>query len=873
MPKHFLARIRAHAADIGQQSIDFFTQDTNATGDKQLTADEQKSPDNSTQNGRDLNGPASMLQRATALPRANTFSQWIGEDFFLCISVKEAIDLSPAVAMPLATCDSFVRVALGRPGALPLEEAETRVISRNCHPMWEECLPFPLDHVTEDTCILMRVLDKDIGHFNSFLGSMSLPLKEALDAIRKVDHEKIYRLPLLDRQGCNRKRGELVFGVAVVAKQEYKEMRGFISSIQDPDTVHDSLRDYCLHLKLHCLKELSGISTNMLAALVVEVSVCSYVVRKSLSGQLVGGELDPEGAELVVPLGPAFQDGDILKGKNRAQFGEVKVEVLSGRTRLAKTQVPIWDVPVRPNSNGSATPAAPGSPEGSDSEGEEAQREGHERRRNLTSTFTAQGDPLSTAPSVPTRSPAKSQVSTAGRPRATSPETSTRGGAGDAGMARAIETAAVAAAAAAATAAVAARRGSDFGGVPPGAKPGKDDPPAGGSGARPPWDGKRYSRRMERLDRCLNRSPVAVISMQLVKAEPGAQYDGGSLAANNNGNGNLATTSVGPLGGPAAAGGGGDGGDVFAGADVDAPSEALAVPPFPGGELVADFVVAGLGPLGLLKALFAEGSELAARVWNAEKVTDMKSEPWGPDPEGKALSVRNLSYMKPSPVGMVPVTSQQKVMVRQPGGFVVHQYATPSVPPVGQCVRVFAQVVGQHVGPNRTRFTVWIKLEWFKTGMMISALKGKVESATPKDTRKFYETLKQQLAVNHTIEEPGAAAGGGGAAGAGAAAAAVTAAASDGTAVTAAAASGGGAGGLLHHSPGGGFASLHIALLVLGGALLLTLLMLVSALVRVRGELGRGMRAVEGLSGEVEAVARALEALALRLPAAAAGEQ
>lgn len=47
--------------------------------------------------------------------------------------------------------------------------------------------------------------------------------------------------------------------------------------------------------------------------------MCSYVVRKPLVGQLVGGELDTDTVEVVVPLGPAFQGGDTLKGKQRAQ--------------------------------------------------------------------------------------------------------------------------------------------------------------------------------------------------------------------------------------------------------------------------------------------------------------------------------------------------------------------------------------------------------------------------------------------------------------------------------------------------------------------------------------------------------------------------
>lgn len=49
------------------------------------------------------------------------------------------------------------------------------------------------------------------------------------------------------------------------------QMRGVISSIQDPDTVHDSLRDYSLHLKLHRLTELSGLNMAVLPSLTIEI--------------------------------------------------------------------------------------------------------------------------------------------------------------------------------------------------------------------------------------------------------------------------------------------------------------------------------------------------------------------------------------------------------------------------------------------------------------------------------------------------------------------------------------------------------------------------------------------------------------------------
>ncbi|EFJ48846.1 hypothetical protein VOLCADRAFT_90520 [Volvox carteri f. nagariensis] len=721
--------------------------------------------------------------------------------------------------------------------------------------MWEECLPFPLDHVTEDHSLILRVLDKDIGHFNSFLGTVSLPVREVLDNILMLDQEKVYRLPLLDRQNQSRKKGELQFGVAVVAKQKYKEMRGFISSLQDPDTVHNSLKDYCLHLKLHSLKELGErggkrtadggvLGAGMLSSLVIEVTVCSYTVRKPLSGQLVGGELDPEGVELAVPLGAAFRDGDVLKGKNRAQFGEVKVELLSGRTRLAKTQVPIWDVPVRPLTPPEAE--AEGEGEEGNSGSNSDREEGQQQQEKCNSRVSALGAGLSLVSELAAAAAAaisggrgSSEIGSAAPSPATLQQSTSRTSAAakdDSQLPLPSPTKA----------------------TPPGATPPAPPSPSTSASPLPLWCGKKYTRRMERLDRALNRSPVAVISMQLVKAEPGESYDGDSLAAG----------SVGAA--AAAAGGAGGGvGDVFDGADVDSPAEPLAVPSFDGGLGVADFVV-GVGPLALLKMVYGEGSELAERVGNVEKITGMKAGPWGPDPEGKALCMRDMSYMKPSPVGPVAVQSQQKIMIKHNGGFVVHQAVIPHVPSVGPCVRVLGQIVGQHVGPSRTRLIAAVKLEWFKSGMMVQMLKGKIEDGTPKDTRKYFDALKGELAAMYAVEGAATAAGAGGCSGAAVAAAASCGDSGRGGAATAAVT----ATTAVATSDGDGTISIVrllqlasrsppwvVAVLVCWLVTLVALVHLVGAVRQVREELAHSERALKG-------VFRALEALKEQVVAA-----
>lgn len=44
-----------------------------------------------------------------------------------------------------------------------------------------------------------------------------------------------------------------------------------------------------------------------------------------------------------------------------------------------------------------------------------------------------------------------------------------------------------------------------------------------------------------------------------------------------------------------------------------------------------------------------------------QQMTDYKCGEWGPDPDGKALTQRTVSYLKPTPVGPTPVQSVQKV--------------------------------------------------------------------------------------------------------------------------------------------------------------------------------------------------------------------
>ncbi|PNW77766.1 hypothetical protein CHLRE_10g450850v5 [Chlamydomonas reinhardtii] len=765
-------------------------------------------------------GGAASLARGEVLRRGTTgWAPWIGEDFYLCVNVKEALDLEPGVSLMGATCDPFVRVVLARPGSLPLAEAETRVILRNSHPLWEEWLPFSLDNVTEDMLVALRVMDKDIGHFISFCGMVSLPIKEVLSTITDMGEEVVYRMPLMDKSGTTRRPGVLVFGISILAKDQYDEMRKVITAIQDPDQIHAQLHEYQLHIKVHGVKGLAALGSGSAAAsagLALQFSLCGWEQREPLRCALgPTGEAAPDDLELVVPLGAAFGEGESLKGRLRDQYGEVRIDLLSWKNKLARTQVPIWDVPFKPD----PIPA----PEISEAARAAAAVMG--MPGSLTGGLSgARPPPAASATAEPPATPVT------GTAAASDANKSFLG--------------AFACNVASAMAAVAGGSGTQAKDAP--SSPTSPEPPAPPPPPPTPlWGGKRYIRRMEKLDKVLDKGAAGVSGPQKPELEVSMQL-------------------VRVADAEAAGADGGAGGGAAAGAvdwdakDVDVPAEPLAAPaPHP--HAACDYVVKA-GPHELLRALYGPDAPIADKVNALEQMTDYKCGEWGPDPDGKALTQRTVSYLKPTPVGPTPVQSVQKVLVKGDGGWVVENRITPNVPPVGQCVHVFMLVVGQHVGAGKTRLTVSLRTEWFKSGMMVNVVKGKVESATPPDAVKFFNTLKTELAAKYGVE----GGGGGGAAGAaeggtaGEGAAAGTAAGG----VAAVVVGGGAGGGALGGSP--------VLLLAIAGGLGLVLLLTVLVLLRVTSELGHSARAFEALTGALDALPSRLAAVAQQQALAAA---
>ncbi len=97
-----IEKIAGRGAELAHQSKELFTigLDSELFFDKQSDSNQSEYPQN-------IDGQSNLnnLPRAVPIQRTPSFSPWIGADFFICISVKEAIDLCPSVPMRPATCD------------------------------------------------------------------------------------------------------------------------------------------------------------------------------------------------------------------------------------------------------------------------------------------------------------------------------------------------------------------------------------------------------------------------------------------------------------------------------------------------------------------------------------------------------------------------------------------------------------------------------------------------------------------------------------------------------------------------------------------------------------------------------------------------
>ncbi|PNW77769.1 hypothetical protein CHLRE_10g450926v5 [Chlamydomonas reinhardtii] len=150
--------------------------------------------------------------------------------------------------------------------------------------------------------------------------------------------------------------------------------------------------------------------------------------------------------------------------------------------------------------------------------------------------------------------------------------------------------------------------------------------------------------------------------------------------------------------------------------------------------------------------------------------------------------------------------------------------------------------------------------QWTNRFMLANPPLFNVESATPPDAVKFFNTLKTELAAKYGVE----GGGGGGAA-----------SAAEGGAAGAGAAAGTTAGGGAAVVVGGGFGSgalggSPVLLLAIAGGLGLVLLLTVLVLLRVTSELGHSARAFEALTGALDALPSRLAAVAQQQALAAA---
>ncbi|KAG2449652.1 hypothetical protein HYH02_005184 [Chlamydomonas schloesseri] len=276
--------------------------------------------------------------------------------------------------------------------------------------------------------------------------------------------------------------------------------------------------------------------------------------------------------------------------------------------------------------------------------------------------------------------------------------------------------------------------------------------------------GRWYSRRMEQLDEAVFRAPAAQAAAAAGVAR--GMRKAAAAAATEAVEARLVLEIMPPAPTPAAAAAAAAP-EVplpvdFNAPDVDAPEQPLsqtATLSLPGGVPVCNMVV-GCGPNATFRHLFAPGSELASRVAEAQGVMGrMVLRPWTAGPSAPPLMSCEMTYTAKSKWPFIPDSAaiqKQEVLEKCDGGWVVTNCILPDVSSGLVAIRVKA--VGRHAGPGRTLLTATLTVEHTHETQR-SGLFGVIKRAAPGATQGYYAELRKQMeAMGISVSDSPAAA-------------------------------------------------------------------------------------------------------------------
>ncbi|GAX84880.1 hypothetical protein CEUSTIGMA_g12301.t1 [Chlamydomonas eustigma] len=718
---------------------------------------------------------------------------WTFDDSnYLCISVREGKGLM-AVDHSCNSSSTFVKVKIGDPEVDMLEESETRLCHRNRSPLWAQNFFYPLAGLTPDTRICVSVTATNVGRINIldyFAGQVLTTLGHLLGPTEDIMEPIPRWYKLTRRRPTDKVSGELLLIVAVIPRSFYETVSWSEdpSNLLDPLTHKNLMKGYSLYTNL---KELKLLKINMdcdedisssLDKLAVELRMGSISIKKPV--RVKDTQLTNEGAAtrvltcsfesevIAFPLDSCFDTPlKKLSRKDRDEVGDFKIYLMHGKDVLAKTQVPVWDIPLLEEDEYSFEDEIPLAEMTSDKRVKSAickenvdtflkqlagiqdsvTNSSSHYSGSVSSQFSAdpgvQIQPLATTSAnaaLPTISsgrvhisqsiPDLIQSSVQKPPGIKEKASSRRSSIHEPGelMPEKSSTFPISG----------ARGGSKLSDIP---QAEKSAPCLTGLAlARNLLRGEKgrylYKRSMESYTAVITSSPELVCWMHLGpnKTQQGQSLDepagGGAMHADYVTEQDSGTLNEGGLS-----------------AANDGVVEPIKLPPNLS-NLVIEVLVAGK-PDEVFDKCFSAESSFRTRMVVKEGLRDVKLGDWAPDPNKSAstgykdVKSRSMTYIRPLqiPVPMAPkqcnVTETQWMIAREPGGFVFEKKVSTDGPKC-DCFYMTILVTGAPHGSSGTKISASFQIEWIKSA---GFLKGAIEGGAISSTKKLWLDLVGEL--------------------------------------------------------------------------------------------------------------------------------
>ncbi|WIA20979.1 hypothetical protein OEZ85_005316 [Tetradesmus obliquus] len=757
------------------------------------------------------------------------------ESSFLVIHVHEARNL---VAKDYETNSShpFVKVTLGQC------TKKTRTIFRNTHPLFEQQLAFALDGVPEEEPLHVEL------HGKQFLGQVVMTLGKAIEIASDAALGQNYWFGLSKRCSTDIVGGELCLGFRVLDAVSYVNLAGELDGLMDNDRIAKALASKALRVQLHGINGLlaSGLikgaaATAAAAAAQLQAGAGKSAAKqrpsKGLSLFIKYGrltmekplpELPDEAAdssqgyelavheEVLIPLAAAVRAPPPLAPRSKDELFDVKLYIKSGSTTIAKTQIPVWDIPLCDKPSSSAcTPIGPAGSAATEAVA----------RATRTSMESAPSIPgslqLKKAASVALSGlQARSSDSLGSESAPGTPRRRLSIAAG--GVAAALGLASPSKGAPPASAFNAAAQADDFGVM----RSSKSEAvltrlapqsPAGGCGSAGCSPREMFvegsltsvtaSSRAAHTTHHLGRKKVQGLSelhdfkstmksilippkevhrMGWVPTAKGDSSDGdepgqapdvrlkeyrrlmeshvpmyahleigialGLEAGQQQPEAAGPATAVDDAGGQVLL-------DDDAGDDSEDVADASPITPPEAFDLVLQDVTLNIGVSSLYALLLGHNSDFMAGHYAAEEMIGMAVGPWKPGASGSGcLRCRSAQYTKKLNIPFAPkqcqVWEEHQVLLKQDGGWVAQHICTNDAPK-GDCFRAMVQLVGVYVSSGKSRLRVSLKLDWHKNTLGKSLVQSGAESDSKRCWARLVASLQQHIITKGGLALPG----------------------------------------------------------------------------------------------------------------------